>query len=799
MATSGLPPQSAPPSTQPPLTGSLHARPNSAVPLRNAVGHLPDKLAPSGLGLGMNTALGGSATGYTPSYSSKLGVALGSGGPTFSVCKVSPFRFCWPCSRHSSPTFFFFLLFFASHRRGLRSFLHPCIQPRLPPLHRGHPSTNSAPGLPLVSAAASGLVAVDKPAPIFPGPVPLPAPVPGSGIMIAARPPPAVDTLVPRGLDASSSGGSAGVGLGGLEGGDQAVPLEEGALQWDTTLQTWVVRRGLTARTTHPDRLNLDGRRLTTCCVIEGETRLRLLNYENNWLTRVSNMHGLPSLIFLDLYNNRLTDISGLAAVPTLRVLMLGKNQLARLDGLASLTQLDVLDLHANHIDRLDGLATLKSLRVLNLAGNNVTCLSGVAGLDNLVELNVRRNAIERLDAADLVGIGRWQRLFLSGNALTDIDALKVVLMGSSLATSLHELSLDGNPLAADPRYALAVVEACRNLQHLDQRRVSDDEKRQGHLLRHVTATAAAAAPRDSALAGLRTAAPPPPTMGAPPAAPELTLPAGAGTAPSSRPPLAVAAPHRPSTASTAAPPSAHLHAPLAETVAPSPLPRQSSATIPPPSATLAPGTINTLPTAALVAPVAAPLPAAAPPAAVPPPWSVSPALTAVAPSSCVPAAPPPPSLWGRSPELAALPAAPYDQQRHDAVRAMERAWLAALQATAAALGPGGGSSGHAGPTLASPTAATGTGTGAGALATAQQLHAALEHHACYDLNMDRTHLHIYGPALGVLWGGGRLAPLATTTAAVAAAVNTLTLSPSLQGVTNVAMTYIEHGKVMEV
>ena len=136
MATSGLPPQSAPPSTQPPLTGSLHARPNSAVPLRNAVGHLPDKLAPSGLGLGMNTALGGSATGYTPSYSSKLGVALGSGGPTFSVCKVSPFRFCWPCSRHSSPTFFFVCFSLPAIDGGCALSSIPVFSPVCPPAPR---------------------------------------------------------------------------------------------------------------------------------------------------------------------------------------------------------------------------------------------------------------------------------------------------------------------------------------------------------------------------------------------------------------------------------------------------------------------------------------------------------------------------------------------------------------------------------------------------------------------------------------------------------------------------------------
>ena len=68
-----------------------------------------------------------------------------------------------------------------------------------------------------------------------------------------------------------------------------------------------------------PERLNLDRRGLTSCPVLEGEERLRLLNYQNNAISSIGNLRGLPNLIFLDLYNNAIERISGLSPVRTLR------------------------------------------------------------------------------------------------------------------------------------------------------------------------------------------------------------------------------------------------------------------------------------------------------------------------------------------------------------------------------------------------------------------------------------------------------------------------------------------------
>ena len=64
--------------------------------------------------------------------------------------------------------------------------------------------------------------------------------------------------------------------------------------------------------------------------MLEGEERLRLLNYQNNNIQAISNVANLPNLIFLDLYNNSIKAMTGLQTVTQLRVLMLGKNKISK-------------------------------------------------------------------------------------------------------------------------------------------------------------------------------------------------------------------------------------------------------------------------------------------------------------------------------------------------------------------------------------------------------------------------------------------------------------------------------------
>jgi leucine-rich repeat-containing protein 49 len=136
-----------------------------------------------------------------------------------------------------------------------------------------------------------------------------------------------------------------------------------------------VIFRTPEERMRNPERLNLDRRNLYVCPILEQEHRLRLLNYQNNYITSISRIENLPNLIFLDLYNNQIRSLDGpLNTVKGLRVLMAGKNKISEINNLEQCKKLDVLDLHSNEISEIKGLDGLADLRVLNLAGKPLPC-----------------------------------------------------------------------------------------------------------------------------------------------------------------------------------------------------------------------------------------------------------------------------------------------------------------------------------------------------------------------------------------------------------------------------------------
>lgn len=233
-----------------------------------------------------------------------------------------------------------------------------------------------------------------------------------------------------------------------------------------------VVCRSKDEKFANPERLNLDRRKLTSCPILEGEERLRLLNYQNNLITKVENLDNLPNLIFLDLYNNQLRYIQSLTHVTTLRVLMLGKNHLEKIQGLETLTRLDVLDLHSNMITTIEHLSHLPELRVLNLAGNQITLVDNLSALVSLTELNLRRNHIEVVRSLET--LPNLQRVFVSNNLLSSFESLQCIFMTKNLL----ELALDGNPVAQEAGYRQVVLDNLKGLRHLDLKRVTDEERR---------------------------------------------------------------------------------------------------------------------------------------------------------------------------------------------------------------------------------------------------------------------------------------------------------------------------------
>ncbi|XP_061172062.1 leucine-rich repeat-containing protein 49-like [Saccostrea echinata] len=233
-----------------------------------------------------------------------------------------------------------------------------------------------------------------------------------------------------------------------------------------------VVYRTPEERSSNPDRLNLDRRKLTVCPILEGEDQLRLLNYQHNAITKIQHLSSLKRLIFLDLYDNQIEEISGLSSLKSLRVLMLGKNRIKKIENLDNLTKLDVLDLHGNQITLIENLNHLAELRVLNLAGNQIVNVNNLMGMDSLAELNLRRNRIRMV--LDVDNLPSLQRLFLSFNDISSFEDISSL----SDSTSLSEISLDGNPITQEQYYKQIVLRQMQQLKQLDMKRVTEEERR---------------------------------------------------------------------------------------------------------------------------------------------------------------------------------------------------------------------------------------------------------------------------------------------------------------------------------
>ena len=265
------------------------------------------------------------------------------------------------------------------------------------------------------------------------------------------------------------------------DAGDKGVRLAESRVEPGAP----VVFRTREAREANPERLDLDRMGLRECCLLEGEHRLRLLNYQGNRIARVSRLESVKNLVFLDLTENALESLEGVQACPHLRVLLVGKNKLRRLGrALASLPKLDVLDARDNEIDAVGADcaevfgAAAESLRVLNLAGNALRDAGNLRVLRNAHELDLRRNLISEIRDDSMPRSLR--RCFLSGNPLASRDAIAPL---ASLKR-LEALALDGAPwqtgFSSRASYRAAAASVAPGLRTLDGEDVTDEERRAG-------------------------------------------------------------------------------------------------------------------------------------------------------------------------------------------------------------------------------------------------------------------------------------------------------------------------------
>lgn len=233
-----------------------------------------------------------------------------------------------------------------------------------------------------------------------------------------------------------------------------------------------IINRSLEEKFLNPDKLIAERRNLTGCPIIENDDSLKLINYQHNQIRTIQNLDQMRSLIFLDLYDNQIEKISGLDNLINLRVLMLGKNRIHKIENINHLIYLDILDLHGNEISKIENMSNLNELRVLNLASNQIKVVENLNNMSSLIELNLKRNEI-----ADIVGLEycpKLQRLFLSYNEIYSVYCFK----NAHLAVSIQELTLDNNSICRDKNYRRNVLASFAGLRKLDNKRITDEEKR---------------------------------------------------------------------------------------------------------------------------------------------------------------------------------------------------------------------------------------------------------------------------------------------------------------------------------
>lgn len=238
--------------------------------------------------------------------------------------------------------------------------------------------------------------------------------------------------------------------------------------------------------------LDVSGNELTSLAPIADLTHLVELRAARNQITHLHGLERLERLEGVDVSDNLIGGRVDLEKMqwPRIATLRLARNALGDIEGLAALGELHTLDVEDNALTRLAIDRRMPQLRVLRVSGNvglrrvdvawtprvrtlyaDRCSIASVHGLDSASELqrlSLRQQHV-RL-RAPLDNPPSLQRLFLSGNALTGADVLRMdapslvylELAGCQLTAmaprlqrqtpALRSLNVDHNHLASLPR-----------------------------------------------------------------------------------------------------------------------------------------------------------------------------------------------------------------------------------------------------------------------------------------------------------------------------------------------------------
>ncbi|KAJ3368816.1 hypothetical protein GGF31_006103 [Allomyces arbusculus] len=221
---------------------------------------------------------------------------------------------------------------------------------------------------------------------------------------------------------------------------------------------------------------------------------LAKLSLKQNLLTNDA-LDGLShneAITTLDLSCNKLESFAGLDKLRKLISINVASNEITRLSThLLHLKNLKALVANGNLIAKIDNLANCTQLNTLVLSHNKLTDLSNLGALKHLTKLSASHNPIRVIP--DLSANAQLKDLRLSHCKITAIPesirlnpALETIDLGSNLITqftdivhlaslpNLHQLTLRGNPVCAEPDYEAKVKALFPSLRILDNVRFDE-------------------------------------------------------------------------------------------------------------------------------------------------------------------------------------------------------------------------------------------------------------------------------------------------------------------------------------
>jgi len=194
--------------------------------------------------------------------------------------------------------------------------------------------------------------------------------------------------------------------------------------------------------------------------------------------------------------------IQNLEAFTGLKTLYLEGNTISKVENLDTQSQLRELYLQDNAIKKIENLENCTDLCTLNLSGNCISTIENLSNLKKLSSLILSNNSLSDVESIRHVAQLDLRSLDIQSNGLE--GEVEDLLRTLELCPKLSVLYLRGNPIVKRiPHYRKMVVFRCVGLKYLDDRPVSDDERRRagvwGAALLRTNADGAAAAEKAEA------------------------------------------------------------------------------------------------------------------------------------------------------------------------------------------------------------------------------------------------------------------------------------------------------------